>query len=558
MIDSAPRATTSLDGTTKLGSGPAAPWMLHGDTRMSLRELCTLSIPGRQIELDRDTLARVERCRAVLAGYVDRGRVMYGVNTGVGGFVDQLVPIEHAAQLQHNIINAVATNVGAHLDERATRAIMLARIKSLARANSAISVENFTKLVRMFNAGVAPCIPEKGSLGTSGDLAQLAAIALVATGQWKARFAGCELPGAEALRRAGIEPMALSFKEGLALINGTSGMVGYGSLVLAEARALLDTYVGVSALSCEGLAGKTKPFDPRVHALKPHRGQQRIAELLWSRLADSGLALDEDSVEHVLAARMRGEHDAAHGHLQIEDAYSIRCTPQILGPVLDSLDAIERVLEDELNSSNDNPLIIPEEDDLFHNGHFHGQYIAMAMDHLSISLTTLCNLADRRIDRFMTGANSNGLPPFLCKTDAGLRLGLMGGQFMATSLTAENRGLCAPISIQTLPSTGDFQDIVSLGFVAARRARTLLTNTKYVVAFELMCACQAADIRGAHRLSAAGRELYEATREIVPFLDHDIVLTDYLEALAAELTDGQIADALPANSAAQRPTLTLA
>jgi histidine ammonia-lyase len=433
---------------------------------------------------------------------------------------------------------------------------MLARIKSLARANSAISIENFTKLVQMFNAGIAPCVPEKGSLGTSGDLAQLACIALVATGQWKARLDGCELTGAEAMRRAGIEPMALSFKEGLALINGTSGMVGLGSLVLADAKALLDLYVGVSALSCEGLAGKTKPFDPRVHALKPHRGQQQIAEVMWERLSDSKLALDEDSVEKILAARMRGDLEEAHGHMQIEDAYSIRCTPQILGPVLDCILEIERVLEDELNSSNDNPLLIPEEDELFHNGHFHGQYIAMAMDHLAIALVTLCNLADRRTDRFLTGANSNGLPPFLCKNDAGLRLGLMGGQFMATSLTAENRGLCTPVSVQTLPSTGDFQDVVSLGFVAARRASTLLANTKYVVAFELLCACQAADIRGADRLSSAGRRLYEATRQIVPYLDHDIVLTDYLEALTHELLDGRISRALPPLNRAAKPAIS--
>jgi histidine ammonia-lyase len=533
MIDFAPPVTTNVEG--------ARPWVLRGDARMSLHELCDLSLPGRQIEVDRDTLARIERCRAKLTEYVGRGRIMYGVNTGVGGFVDRLVPVEHAPQLQNNIINAVATNVGNYLDERTTRAIMLARIKSLARANSAISVANFSKLVQMFNAGIAPCIPEKGSLGTSGDLAQLASIALVATGQWKARLDGCELTGAEAMRRAGIEPMALSFKEGLALVNGTSGMVGLGALVFADAKALLDVYVGVSALSCEGLAGKTKPFDPRVHALKPHRGQQRIAEALWKRLSDSQLALDEDSVEKILAARMRGDPEAAHGHLQIEDAYSIRCTPQILGPVLDSMATIEGVLEDELNSSNDNPLLIPDEDELFHNGHFHGQYVSMAMDHLSIALVTLCNLADRRIDRFLTAANSNGLPPFLCQNDAGLRLGLMGGQFMATSLTAENRGLCTPVSVQTLPSTGDFQDIVSFGFVAARRARTLLTNTKYVVAFELMCACQAADIRGPLRLSASGRLMYEATRQIVPYLDHDIALTDYLEALAGELLDGGIA-----------------
>lgn len=506
---------------------------LQGDARMSVEELVNLSHPGNEIIVDDITLERVGRARAKLDDFVRGERVIYGVNTSLGGLVHMLVPIDKAPTLQNNLINAVATNVGSYLDDQTTRAIMLARIKSLSRGNSGISVENFLKLVKMFNAGVIPCIPEKGSLGTSGDLGPLAAVALVATGQWKARFDGEVMPASEALRLASLEPMYLSYKEGLALINGTSGMVGLGASVLCEAKQLFEDYVAVSALSFEGLAAKTKPFDPRVHRLKPHPGQQKVAEALWAMLRDSKLAVDEHEVEKLLATKMNSDLQA--GDQPIEDAYSIRCTPQVLGPVLDSMAFIETVIEDELNSSNDNPLIIPEEDEVFHNGHFHGQYVAMAMDHLVIALVTLCNLSDRRIDRFLTESNSNGLPPFLCRENPGLRLGLMGGQFMSTSITAENRSLAMPVSIQSLTSTGDFQDIVSLGFVAARRAREVLRNTRYVVAFELLCACQAVDIRGSDRLSSGGRALYEKTRSIVPYLSYDITLTDYLEALVTDV-----------------------
>lgn len=501
--------------------------------RVRLSDVESTAVAADSVAVDDDVRARVQASRSTLEKFVAEERVIYGVNTSMGGFVNWLVPVTKARQLQENLLNAVATNVGDHLDDVTVRAIMMSRIVSLARGNSAISMGNLAKLIAVLNSGVVPCVPEKGSLGTSGDLGPLAAIALVCIGQGKARLDGEVLPGGEALRRVGIEPMELSFKEGLALINGTSGMVGLGSLNIGRAQRLLRSYLLVSALSVEALAGKTKPFDPRVHKLKPHKGQQEVAEFLWSTLADSGLAVDELDTEHLLSREM-GD-DAKAGSQSIEDAYSIRCTPQILGPVVDSLAAIERVVEDELNSSNDNPLVIPDETEVFHNGHFHGQYVSMAMDHLVIAMTTVMNLSNRRIDRYLDKSNSEGLPAFLCQENPGLRLGLMGGQFMTASLTAETRAKAMPMSIQSLSSTADFQDIVSFGFVAARRAREVLDNVAHVVAFELLCACQAVDIRGTQGLSAATRRLYEQTREVVPYLDRDVSITDYVEELADRL-----------------------
>lgn len=501
--------------------------------RVRLTDVESTAVSADPVAIDDTVRARVQASRSTLEKFVEEKRVIYGVNTSMGGFVNYLVPVKMARQLQENLLNAVATNVGKHLDDTTVRAIMTSRIVSLSRGNSAISLTNLDKLIAIRNSGVIPCVPEKGSLGTSGDLGPLAAIALVCIGQWKARLNGEVLPGAEALRQVGIEPMELSFKEGLALINGTSGMVGLGSINIAKAQRLLRTYLLISALSVEGLAGKTKPFDPRVHALKPHKGQQEVATFLWETLAESTLAVDELNTEHLLSGEMGDTAKA--GSQSIEDAYSVRCTPQILGPVVDSLASLEKVVEDELNSSNDNPLIDPDEAEVFHNGHFHGQYVAMAMDHLAIAMTTLMNLSNRRIDRFLDKSNSEGLPAFLCNENPGLRLGLMGGQFMTASLTAETRAKCMPMSIQSLTSTGDFQDIVSFGFVAARRAAEVLENVAYVVAFELLCAAQAVDIRGTEGLSPATRRLYEATREVVPYLDHDVTITEYVEELAKRL-----------------------
>ncbi|MDN3505084.1 MAG: phenylalanine aminomutase (D-beta-phenylalanine forming) [Rhabdochlamydiaceae bacterium] len=483
-----------------------------------------------QLIIPETTLKKIVSSRELLEKFVNDKRIIYGVNTSMGGFVNWLVPVSNAQELQENLISAVATNVGEYFNDDIVRASMLVRINSLARGNSAISLENFNKLVAIFNAGIIPCVPSKGSLGASGDLGPLAAIALVAIGKWKAKFQGEILTGKEALIKADIEPMELSFKEGLSLINGTSVMAAYGALLIEKCERLITTYEIISCLSFEGLKAMKKPFDPIVHKQKPHSGQLQTAKNIWEILSDSKLIQDELEIEH----QLQSHHASATMQTEtpIEDAYSIRCTPHIIGPIRDTIKWIKHIITDEINSSNDNPLILTEHQEVFHNGHFHGQYISVAMDYLSISLTTLSNLSDRRIDRFMDKSNNNNLPPFLCKENPGLRLGLMGGQFMATSLTAENRSLCTPLSIQSLTSTGDFQDIVSLGLIAARRVNELYDNVSYIIAFELLCAAQAADIRGKTDLSSKTKAVFDLIRESIPYLDNDTCLTPYLEELA--------------------------
>ncbi len=482
----------------------------------------------KQIDLSRQTLNK----------FICDKQFIYGVNTGVGGFINWLVPLDSAQDLQENLISAVASNVGPYLDRDVVRASMLVRLNSLVRGCSAISLDNFNKLLSVYNAGIIPCIPSKGSLGASGDLGPLACIALVCTGKWKAEYEGEIVSGKEALKRAGIEPMKLSYKEGLSLINGTSVMTGFASILVEKVLNLVNAYELISCLTFEALKAKRDPFNPIVHEQKPHRGQLSSASKIWHLLSDSKMISTELDTQKNLQTC-----DATiptYTNYPIEDAYSIRCTPHILGPIKDSLEWIKSVVNNEINSSNDNPLIIPGYPEAFHNGHFHGQYISMAMDHLSIALTTLSNLADRRIDRLMDKNNSNGLPGFLCAEFPGLRLGLMGGQFMAASVTSENRSLCNPVSIQSLPSTGDFQDIVSLGLVAARRAQEIYNNTVYVIAFELLCSAQGAEIRGTHLLSSATQVVFNKVRKVVPYFSSDQCLTEYLENLAMCIKEGSI------------------
>ena len=481
------------------------------------------------IEIDEEVKKNIINSRNLLDRFVKDGRIIYGVNTSMGGFANHLVPVEFAEELQNNLLASVASNVGYHFNDAIVRATMLARIISLSKGVSAISLDNFMILVEMLNKKVFPCIPQKGSLGASGDLGPLAHIALVATGKWKAKYNGEILDGDKALKKAKIKPMKLGYKEGLALINGTSAMVGLGAIVWNQTDLLLKSYEFVSALAFEGLATKMKPFDPKVHKRKLHQGQNICASHLWEILSSSKLIVDEKETEKDI--QQKNENKLQNLDNQIEDAYSLRCTPQILGPIYDTLKFVKGIIENELNSSSDNPLVLVDENEVFHNGHFHGQYVSMAMDYLSICLTTLSNLSDRRIDRFMDRNNSNGLPAFLCKESPGLRLGLMGGQFMATSITAENRSLCTPLSIQSLTSTGDFQDIVSMGLIAARRANEILENTSYIISFELLCACQAVDIRGKDGMSILTKPLYEEVRKIIPYLSFDVSITPYIEKI---------------------------
>jgi len=350
------------------------------------------------------------------------------------------------------------------------------------------------------------------------------------------------MSGKEAMEAAGIELMYLNAKEGLSLINGTSAMVGLASTVILEAINSLKNSDIIAAFAIETLMGRINPFDVRVHEQKYHPGQYAMAINLTNLLKDSSMAIDEQELSLELQEVLKRHEGISVADIPVEDAYSIRCTPQFIGPTREAVENAYNVLTRELNSSNDNPLIFTEFDTFIHNGHFHGQPISMVMDFLGISMVNVGVVSDRRIDRFMDSSHSTGLPPFLCKEDTGVRMGLMGGQFMTTSLVAENRTLATPASIQSITSTADFQDIVSFGLIAGREARQIVENTNHILSFELLCAAQAADIRGVDKLSKAGKILYDEVRKTIPYMDFDMVYIDHMEELKARIESGEFVE----------------
>lgn len=500
-----------------------------------------------------DAFEAMNASRAVLRELVQEGRIIYGVTTGMGGMREFLVPQKVGPQMQANLLRAVATNVGEHFSDDVVRAAMFARLNSLARGHSAISVRNFRVILDMLNAGIHALVPMKGSLGASGDLGPLAAISLAGMGEGCVRYKGEVMDALDALEEVGIERMELNYKEGLALINGTSMMTGLAALVMYDMRTLCESAEVIAALSVEGLSGRVGPFDERVHRQKPHPGQLATAMNLQRLTAETRMAVTDEDLQGTLSQQHSSE-DTRKSDMPIMDSYAIRCIPQIHGPVREYTEWGTQIVERELNSSNDDPLVLSEFEECFHNGHFHGQYISMVMDSIAMAANTLGQLSDRRIDRFMDQNHSAGLPPFLCDRQLGIRLGLMGGQFMTSSLVAEHRAQCVPMSIQSITSTEDFQDFVSLGLVAGRRTYQLVRDTAYVLAFEAICAAQAADLRGSDKLSPAGKKTHSLVRESIPFLQSDVSLTPFIEKIAEQILEGEYL-ALHSNGGAAPPQI---
>ncbi len=495
-----------------------------------------------KVEVDEKNWPKIRDCRKLVDKWANEERCIYGVNTSCGGLVDYLLPKERDNDFQKNLVRSITTQVGRPFEDELVRIFMIARANSLCRGYSGIKEVNLKIYLEMINKNVFPLVPRKGSLGTSGDLGPLGCIASVAFGEWKANYKGKLLPGKEAMAAAGIDLMYLNAKEGLSLINGTSGMVGLACTVISEATNTLKNSDIIAAFAIETLMGRFNPFDVRVHEQKYHPGQYATAMNLTKLLSGSGMAIDEQELSLKLQSTLKEHKGVSIADIPVEDAYSIRCTPQFVGPTKEAVQHAREVLLRELNSSNDNPLIFTEWDTFIHNGHFHGQPISFVMDCLAISMVNLGVVSDRRIDRFMDSAHSTGLPPFLCKEDTGVRMGLMGGQFMTTSLVAENRTLAVPASIQSITSTADFQDIVSFGLIAGRKARKIVENTNHILSFELLCAAQAADIRGVDLLSPAGKIMHKAVRETLEYMDYDKVYIDDLEALKARIESGEFVE----------------
>lgn len=516
---------------------------INGET-LEIAELRRIAEDGAPCRLSPQTLSRAATSRKMFEDVVRQNIPIYGVTTGYGEMVYMLVDTTNEVELQTNLVRSHSAGVGPTFSEVEARAIVAARLNSLAKGYSAARPELLERLALYLNRGIIPAIPEIGSLGASGDLAPLAHIASTVIGEGYVLRGGQRVETGSILRELGVEPLELRFKEGLTLINGTSAMTGLGAVVVGRALDQVRQAEVVAAMVVETLRGSTSPFLQSGHDVaKPHRGQIDTAANLRTLMRDSNLTIAHADLRQQAQEQAEPGDGVRRTDVFLQKAYSLRAIPQIVGAVRDTLYDAARKIEIELNSANDNPLFFAGEE-VFHGANFHGQPIAFAMDYVTIALTQLGVLSERRTNRLLNRHLSNGLPEFLVTGDAGLSSGFMGAQYPATALVAENRTI-SPASTQSIPSNGDNQDVVSMGLTAARNARRVLRNNDRILAVELLAAAQAVDLSGASDwLSPAGRLAFDTVRSLIPTLDCDRYMADDIERMATALGDGVILTAL--------------
>ncbi|MDJ0754968.1 MAG: histidine ammonia-lyase [Ardenticatenaceae bacterium] len=485
-------------------------------------------VDGRLVVLDPQAIPAIKRSRAAVEQLVAEGRVAYGITTGFGRFKDKIISAEETRQLQLNLVRSHAAGTGPDLDEHTVRAMLLARANTLALGFSGVRPVVIETLLAMLNRRVHPRVPAQGSLGASGDLAPLAHLTLPLVGEGEAFYDGERLPGSQALARVGIQPLVLEAKEGLALLNGTAMMVGMGSLLVRRAINLALTADIAVGLTLEALHGTDRAYDERVHALRPHPRQIDSAAFLRRVIQGSEMLRPPDSPN-------------------VQDAYTLRCVPQVHGACRDSIAYAQWVIEIELNSVNDNPLIFVDENsgeiEVISAGNFHGEPIALAMDYMKLALTEIGNMSERRTAQ-MVDANSNGgvLPMFLTEK-GGLESGFMIAHYTAAALASENKVLAHPASADTIPSSANVEDHVSMGATAARQAEQILTHTETIVAIELMAAAQGVDFRrrnGGGRLGQGTQVAYDLIRSKIPFVGEDVYLSPFIEEVRRLVAEGTI------------------
>ncbi|HVT37470.1 MAG TPA: histidine ammonia-lyase [Gemmatimonadaceae bacterium] len=490
---------------------------------LTLAQVRDVAERGARVALSKEATARMARTRAVVEDIVTRGAVAYGVTTGFGKLADVAIPRDKLAELQVNLVRSHASGVGLVLPKREVRAMMLLRANVIAMGFSGARAAVPELLCAMLNADLWPPVPEQGSVGASGDLAPLAHLALSLVGEGDLFRGEKREAAASALRAADLAPLVLGPKEGITLINGTQAHTAVAALAVADARALWHTAHVAGAATLEALRGTPTPFDARIQDARGQVGQRESAALLRSLLVDS---------------QIRESH--RQDDPRVQDAYALRCMPQVHGPVLDAIAFAEAVISRELNAATDNPLVF-EDGTLLSGGNFHGQSVAMVLDFLAIAVTNLATIAERRIDRLVHPDLNEGLPPFLAR-DAGLHSGLMMAQVTAAALASECKGLAHPASVDTIPTDGSKEDVVPMAMGAACKLRRIVRNVQYVLGIELMCAMQGIEYRRPLRAGRGVETAYSTVRSHVAPLGDDRVLAGDIVALADAVARGEFVE----------------
>jgi histidine ammonia-lyase len=494
---------------------------------LAIADVVDVADHGAQVIVGAQVGERMRPARRLVEQVVAEDRTVYGITTGFGRLAGTHIDPHQAAQLQIRLLRSHAAGVGSRLSDRTVRAMLLLRARTLAQGHSGVRPIVVERLVEMLNRGLLPVVPGQGSVGASGDLAPFAHLALPLIGEGRVKVNGIEQDAASALAAAGIEPLVLAAKEGLSLLNGTEGMLALGSLSLARAETLANAADIACALSVEGLLGSAKPFLPQVHELRPHPGQIKSAANIAALLDGSEIVASH-------------AHDLVHA---VQDAYSLRCAPQVHGATRDTLSHADQVFSRELGSVVDNPIVFAEDGTFISAGNFHGQPLAVVLDFLAIAVTELGSISERRTDRILDPDRSSGLPPFLA-TDPGLDSGYMLSQYTAAALVAENRVLSHPASVESIPTSGLQEDHVSMGWGAARKLQTVIANTANVLAVEIMCAVAAVEHRAPLQASPRSRAVCAKVRGVVPPLGEDRPIGPDIESIAALILAGELNEVL--------------
>lgn len=475
---------------------------------------------NEKIVISKESRRKVGVSREAVEAIVRREQMAYGIKTGFGELANVAIPGTDLLKLQLNLIRSHAAGLGEPLSEEEVRAALLVRTNALAKGYSGVREELVDMLVEMLNHGVHPVIPSRGSLGASGDLAPLAHMSLVLVGEGEAFFEGKRMTGRQALEAAGLHPIVLQSKEGLALVNGTSVCAGIGSLIVNDAVRLLKDAQVAASMSFEALRGSPEPFDPRIAQLKPHPGLVRIASNMLRLLAGSEII---------------PSHPGSH---RVQDPYSLRCIPQVIGACADAIDNARRTLEIEINSATDNPLIMPGDQESLSGGNFHGQSASMALDQLSLALTVLASISERRVAR-LVDSHLSDLPPFLTE-ESGLNSGMMLLQYVAASLVSENKTLAHPASADSIPTSANQEDYVPMAQWAALKARHVLENAHRGVAIEYLCSAQGLDFRAPAKAGRGPHAAHQLLRTVVPHLESDRPQAGDIEIILGLMREGSI------------------
>jgi histidine ammonia-lyase len=494
--------------------------ILLGIDGMTLEDLVRIARHGAKVGLAEASKKRILEARRLVETWIQEGKTIYGVTTGFGALSDVIISQTDTRTLQENILMSHAAGVGDDLDMETVAAIMALRIKDLARGHSGIRLETANHLIELLNRGVYPVVPEKGSVGASGDLAPLAHLCLALIGLGEAVYQGERMSGSEALQKAGLEPLQLEGGEGLALVNGTQVMTAIAGLAVYDALTLSKTTDIAAAMSLEVLMGSRTEFDYRIHRVRPHPGQAEAADNMARITRNS-----EIITSHKDCSR-------------IQDAYTLRCSPQVHGASKDAIQYVKGVVETEMNASTNNPLIFPESKEFLLGGNFHGQPLALAVDFLSMAISELANISERRVER-LVNPQLSGLPAFLV-SDGGLNSGFMIAQYTAAALVSENKTLCHPACVDSIPTSANKEDHVSMGTISARKCREIVGNSETVVAIELLCAAQAMDLFTNLKPGEGTLAAYRVIRDAVPHLDKDRVLSNDIQAVVGLLKSGKL------------------